>query len=139
MDPDHPGRDRPAFALGQQPMRHVELFWRQGARRANTLSAPPGDPHPCLFRSRINSRSNSAKAANTPRLNRPSGRVVSMAAHSPVSIFEVDTAPLQIINNADQLRHGPAKSVELPDVEHIAGLAGRKGVDQAGPMRRGAR
>jgi hypothetical protein len=59
---------------------------------------------------------------------------VSMAAHSPVSIFEVDTAPLQIIN-----RHGPAKSVELPDVEHIAGLAGRKGVDQAGPMRRGAR
>ena len=48
IDADHPGRDRPAFALGQQPMRQSSLFRRQGARPANTLPAPPCGPYPCL-------------------------------------------------------------------------------------------
>src|SRR4051794_4426290 len=48
IDADHPGRDRPAFAFGQQPVRHVELFRRQSARPAHTLSAPPGRPYPRL-------------------------------------------------------------------------------------------
>src|SRR4051812_43394925 len=51
IDADHPCRDRLPLAIGQQPVREVELFRRQRARPADMLPPPPRRLHacPCTF------------------------------------------------------------------------------------------
>src|SRR3954469_21522456 len=100
-------------------MRQVKLFRRQSARPAHTLSAPPGRPYPRLgsFADQLALElgKGGEHAKDQPPLRaRRVDRCTLAGQH-----FEADPAPLQIIDDADQLRHGPAKLVELPDMEHI--------------------
>lgn len=91
-----------------------------------------------LVLSRINSRSNSEKAANTPKINRPSGRVVSMAAPSPVSAFRPAPRAFRFSTiPTTPPSSGPAGRASRH--ADVAGLAGGKGGNQAEPVRRRAR
>jgi hypothetical protein len=98
--PCHPMR--PAFALGQQPVRHVELFRRQGARsadphskhrifvRASVRGGPYTPPEPLLARDsgvspdRTGFRHPDGLGGRVPQCNsQPSSVAVNVARPSP--------------------------------------------------------
>jgi hypothetical protein len=105
----------------------------------STDGRPPRRPRaraaasPALVRSRMRSRSNSAKAAKTWKTSLPPGGV-DLLLETP----EPDPAVGQVGDGVDQVAEGAAEAVEFPDDQGVAGPQLVQDLFEGGPVGAGA-
>ena len=121
------------------PVSQVEIVRRQDHRAADMLPAPPRGLHPRLCplpdQFALEFREGREHAEDQPPLR---ARRVDGGPFAGQHL-QADAPRLQVIHNPHQLRHRAAQPVQLPDVQHVARLAGGEGGDKAGTVRRHAR